>query len=180
MDLRRVSPGLLAAALSAACAPAPRLPPAMLAEAGTHVYHRPAPELLAAVQAELADEGYVVGPVMEDGLVRTDWKMLIDGREFATFRDRYVVLVKRLTAHHSRVEAVRITMSTLGSDFTRPLHMFVPAGVNARTPSFTVYGDGPAKPAVPRGVARDLAFEWRLYARLEPARARRAGGAPAP
>jgi hypothetical protein len=178
MDLRGASSRLLVAALAAVgCAPVARpLPPALLEEAGTHVYHRPARDVRAAVQAELASEGYVVAPVSDDGLVRTDWKMLVDGREFATFRDRYVVLVKRLTPHHARVEAMRITMSTLGSDFTKPLHMFVPADVNDKTPSFGVYGEGPERASMPYGVARDLAFEWRLFARLEPERARRAGG----
>lgn len=108
---------------------------ALLGEARAHVYHRPAPELRAAVQAELLAEGYTVEPTSDDGLVGTGWKMLIDGRELGTFRDRDVALVKRLTAHHCRVEAMRMTMSTLGSDTGHPLEMLVPAAVDSKANS---------------------------------------------
>lgn len=172
------SASLGCASLGASRSP-PRTPPAVLARAGTFVYHRPAPEVRAAVQAELSAEGYTVSPESGDGLLRTDWKMLIDGREFATFRDRYVVLVKRLTDHHCRVEAVRITMSTLGADTGHPLKMFVPADVNSKTNSYSIFGEGLARPAVPRGIERDLAFEWRLLARVEPSAAGRIAAAPA-
>jgi hypothetical protein len=176
--------GLLAALVAlaggAGCAPGPeaKVPVALLAQAGAHVYHRPAPEILDAVRAELVAEGYTVEPGSTDGLLRTGWKMLIDGREFATFRDRYVVYVKRLSPHHCRVEAVRVTLSTLGVDTGHPLKMLVPAGVNSKTNSTSIFGEGPVRPAVPRGVARDFAFEWRLLARVEPDRAQRLAAAP--
>lgn len=143
------------------------------ARAGAHVYRRPAPEVATAVRAELEAEGYHLLAAEEDGLLRTEWKFLVDGAEFATARDRYVVLVKRLTARHCRVEAVRVSLSTLGSESAKPYHMMVPPGIAQKYVSTTIAGVGDARPAVPRVMKRDLSFEWRVLRRADPEGARR-------
>lgn len=156
---------------TAACAPAPAADARLAlvqARAGAHVYHRPAPEIAAAVRAELSAEGYALLAEEQDGLVRTEWRYLIDGKEFATVRDRYLVLVKRLSPQHCRVEAVRIAMSTLGAESSKPYHLMVPPDIADRYVSTNILGWGDNRASVPQRYSRDLAFEWRLLRRADP------------
>src|ERR1700753_1939426 len=64
------------------------------AQAATHVYHRPAPELVAKGRRLLSDTGFVLALQSDDTCVRTQWKVVIDDDEFASLGERYVVMVK--------------------------------------------------------------------------------------
>jgi hypothetical protein len=142
------------------------------AHAGTHVYHRPAPEVAAAVRAELEAEGFTLDPVSDDRLVSTQWSWPLEDEQFVSQGERYVVVVRRLTAHFSRVEAVKFTMWTGGVETYHPLKpLRNDKGTNANTVS---YGKGlsPLLMGTPT-YARDFQFEWALLRRVDPLDARR-------
>lgn len=137
------------------------------AQAAVHVYHRPAPEVAAAVRALLVEKGFALTPSSNDMWLRTQWKRTIDDDEFASFRERYVVFVKRLTAHHCRVEAARFTLTTVGMETYHPLSMSKPDGQHSQ--GTASYGAGLLPLAAgPRTGQRDTAFEWDLLRRVDP------------
>jgi hypothetical protein len=138
------------------------------AHAGVHVYHRPAPEVAAAVRAELAANGFTLDPASDDRLISTQWSWPLEDDQFVSQGERYVVLVKRLTAHHCRVEAVKFTMWTGGLETYHPLSPLRNGSKNGN-PNTVSYGKGlsPLLMGTPT-VGRDFGFEWALLRRVDP------------
>jgi hypothetical protein len=170
-------PGLLVAgALSAAsvgCVDTQRQAErALHLQAEAHVYHRPAPEIAEEVRRLLVGRGFALTAASDDHFVRTQWKRIIDDDEFASVRERYVVLVKRLTDHHCRVEAVKFTVTTVGMETYHPMSMSKPDGSSSQNTA--TYGKGVMPLAMgPRGYARDPDLEWELLRHVDAPKARR-------
>ena len=85
------------------------------ARTGAYVFHHPAPVVESTARALLNDNGFYLIAVDKGGIIRTSWRPVIDDDQFATTFERYVIVIKRLTPEHCRVEAIKISASTLGS-----------------------------------------------------------------
>lgn len=170
--IRRLAAMALIAGLAGCAGGRPTADALAEARTGMYVYHRPAAEVRAEVQALLREEGFTLVPTDDGPFVHTQWKRIFGDEDFATTSVRYVVLVKRLTAHHCRVEAMRLVRNTIGMETYHPQRPDNPSkGGNADT---KVYGKGEVPLAAgPRTHTRDLALEWKLLQRLEPQRAHR-------
>jgi hypothetical protein len=176
MVTRLLSQLVLAGALLApatGCAPGkPPVAALVEARAAAHVYHRPAPEVAGEVEALLKARGFQLSPIHRGQLITTQWKSLIDDEQFATSQERYVILVKRLTAHYCRVQAVRLSASTLGMETYHPTS--TRGDSRAVNTNDADYGRGLSPLAVgPPTYRRDPSFEWDLLRRVEPATAQR-------
>ncbi len=134
------------------------------AHAGIHVYHRSAPEVAAAVRAELEARGFTLDPTSDDQLIGTQWRWPLEDEQFVSQGERYVVLVKRLTAHHCRVEAVKLTLWTGGLETYHPLK---PRNGGGGSTSGVGRGLSPLAMGTPT-IARDFRFEWGLLRRVDP------------
>jgi hypothetical protein len=167
-----VTAGLLCAL--PACATGPSLADKLVqAHAGIHVYHYAAPEVAAAVRAELSAEGFTLDPASDDRVISTQWSWPLEDDHFASQGERYVVLVRRLTPHHCRIEAVKFKMWTGGLETYHPLS---PTRNDAKGGSPTTNSMGPGLSTVVMGTptyARDFQFELSLLRRVDPTGAQR-------
>ena len=142
------------------------------ARTGAYVFHHPASDVESAARALLTDDGFYLIAADKGGVVRTTWRPIIDDEQFATTYERYIIVIQRLTNEHCRVEAVKLSMSTLGLETAHPHTESTNVGVG-RNGNNSTYGKG--KDALALGdpaVRRDLEMEWKLIARAEPDRAR--------
>ena len=159
------------AALTGGCAGS--MPERLLkARTGAYVFHHPAPDVESTARALLTDCGFHLIAADQGGIIRTSWRPIIDDEQFATTYERYIVVVKRLSPEHCRVEAIKLSVSTLGMETAHPysLSKNVATGRNGNN---STYGKG--KAALPMGkpsVSRDLDMEWKIISRKEPERAR--------
>jgi hypothetical protein len=143
------------------------------ARTGAYVFHHPAPDVESTARALLEDDGFHLKPARQSGIVRTEWKPIIDDEQFATTFERYVVVIKRLSPEHCRVEAIKMSVSSLGMETAHPHGMAKNDG-NPRNENTATYGKGSVPLRMGPPVARrDLDLEWKLIARKEPERARR-------
>jgi hypothetical protein len=144
------------------------------AHAGIHVYHRPAPEIAAAVRAELAAEGFSLDSASDDRLIATQWSWPLDEDQLASQGERYVVLVRRLTAQHCRVEAMKLKVWIGGLETYHPLKPATGGGSRGGAAGTSALGPGLSPLALGTPTyARDFQFELALLRRVDPADARR-------
>ena len=157
-------------ATNAGCAGAGlRRQQAIETEAIAHIYHRPAPDVAAEVRRLLSDTGFSLTPDSDDTFVRTQWKAVIEDDEVASLYERYVIRVKRLTPHYSRVVAMKVSLTTVGMETYHPLRL---SQRGARNGGGSGKGLWPL-PMGPPVLSRDGAFEWALLERVEETNAQR-------
>ena len=83
-----------------------------------------------------------------------------------------MIVIHRLTREHCRVQAIKLSYSSVGMETEHPHTLFKRDGVSA-TVNTATYGKGKSPlPMGPPTVRRDLDLEWKLIAREEPERAR--------
>jgi hypothetical protein len=162
---------LALAALTLGCAGTSRAQLLDLHVSG-YVYHRPQAEVIAAATRLLAEQGFRLKPLNNGGMLRTEWRGILEDEEFATAYDRYLIQIKRLTPEHCRVQAVKVSVSSVGMETYHPTTTYKGDG-NGRNVNNVNNGKGRegllmGKP----GYGRDLDFEWQLLRRVEPERAR--------
>ncbi|MEO7330950.1 MAG: trypsin-like serine protease [Minicystis sp.] len=136
-----------------------------------HVYHHPQEEVIAAATRILGERGFRVPPASE-GVIRTDWRGILEDEEFATAYERYVIQIKRLTKEHCRVQAVKLTYASVGMETYHPTSSYKRDG-SGRTVNTVNNGKGwQGLTMGAPGYGRDFDFEWLLLRQVEPARAR--------
>ena len=137
-----------------------------------YVYHHPTAQVKAHVRRLLEKRGFQVMPIAQGEAVRTEWKLLIGTEEIATVKERYYVVVHRLTQEHSRVMAARLEYSTLSMESYHPT---VPLRRDQDGSKLNTRSDAKSGKALqfakPR-VIRDFHLEWDLIRRVDPERAR--------
>jgi hypothetical protein len=138
----------------------------------SHVYHRPQSEVIAAATKLLGEQGFRLKPFNNGNMLRTEWRGILEDEEFATAYDRYLVQIKRLSPEHCRVQAVKVSVSSVGMETYHPTTSYKRDG-SGRNVNNVNNGKGReglqmGKP----GYGRDLDFEWLLLRRVEPERAR--------
>jgi hypothetical protein len=140
------------------------------ARTSAYVFHHPAPDVESAVRKLLKDGGFIVLDADRPGIVRTEWRAILDDEQFATQYERYIIVVQRLTREHCRVAALKFSLATLGMETAHPQSVGNGKDTNANTVTYgkgkspLLFGDPTAR--------RDLDLEWSLIAREEPAGAR--------
>jgi hypothetical protein len=142
------------------------------ARTGAYVFHHSAPDVESKARALLEDKGFYLLAAYKGGIIRTTWRPIIDDDQFATTFERYVIVIQRLTSEHCRIEAIKMSMSTLGMETAHPHTESKNEGAG-RNGTTSTYGKG--KDALPLGdpaVRRDLELEWELIAKAEPERAK--------
>src|SRR4051812_34793495 len=90
------------------------------ARTGAYVFHHPAQDVESAARALLTDDGFHLIAADKGGVVRTTWRPIIDDDQFATTFERYIITIQRLTKEHCRVEAIKVSVSTLGMETAHP------------------------------------------------------------
>jgi hypothetical protein len=142
------------------------------ARTSTYVFHHPAPDVESAARQLLKDGGFEVLDADRPGIVRTEWRAVIDDEQFATEYERYIIVVQRLTREHCRVAALKVSLATLGMETEHP-HSVTGKGGTGTNVNTVNYGKGKSPLLIGSPTARrDLDLEWRLIAREEPAGAR--------
>ena len=142
------------------------------ARTGAYVFHHPAPDVESAARKLLEDKGFYLIAADRGGIIRTTWRAIIDDDQFATSSERYVIVIQRLTREHCRIEAIKMSASTLGMETAHP-HTESKNEAVGRNGNTSTYGKG--KDALPLGdptVRRDLELEWELITLAEPERAK--------
>jgi hypothetical protein len=169
-SLLQCLPLLTALALVSGCAPSL---PARLRDArtGAYVFHHPAPDVESAARALLRDDGFQLIGTYKGGIIRTEWRAIIDDEQFSTAFERYDVVIQRLSPAHCRVTALKWSIATLGMETAHP-HASSNRNKGDENGNTITYGKGKVPlPMGTPGIRRDLELEWRLIAREEPARA---------
>lgn len=142
------------------------------ARTGSYVFHHSAQDVESKARALLEDKGFYLIAADKGGIIRTTWRPIIDDDEFATTFERYVIVIQRLTKEHCRIEAIKLSASTLGMETAHP-HSESKNEAVGRNGNTSTYGKG--KSALPLGdpaLRRDLEMEWEIITQAEPDRAR--------
>ena len=140
------------------------------AQTSAYVFHHPAPAVEAAARQLLTDRGFEVVAANGTGIVRTEWRAVLDDQQFAAEYERYIISVQRLTREHCRVAALKISLATLGMETAHPHSVGQGRDNNQNTASYGK-GTSPLLIGTP-AVRRDLDIEWSLINYEEPDRAR--------
>lgn len=130
---------------------------------------------MAAATRLLGERGFRFKPVSVGGpatMLRTEWRAILDDEEFATAYERYVIQVKRLTKEHCQVQALKVSVSSVGMETHHPLTQYKRDG-SGRNVNNVTNGKGRTGLLMGKpGYGRDFELEWQLLRRIEPERAR--------